>query len=127
LSTETQQSNAGIGWVALKGLLELFVTPLSLIAAMFLSTAHVCTYLYSLLTKDNCTSTIYAVGIYVSLGILALSALIVLLLTIFSPDNLIYDKGASLQKRGIPPYGQDGQIQKSKKSKPTTPPKQTNP
>lgn len=120
MSEPAQKNSLELTWNAIKALISLFVTPLSIIAVIFIWDIDFCRYLFGLITKDNYTYPIYTIAIYCTLAVLVITALVVLLLTIFSPDNLIYDKEASLRKRGIAPFGQDGLI-KGGKEKTTTP------
>lgn len=126
-NTPPQQSNSDFIVGGIKGIVSLFVTPLSLIAVMFLFSLHFCSELYGMMNLKSENSQMYIVGIYFMLGIALLSTLTVLFLTITNPDNLTYDKAASLLKRGFAPFGQDGKVQKGKQSNVTTTPNNSEP
>ena len=104
----------------MKGLISIFVTPLSLIAVVFIISEHLCSSLFDVLNKGVVNDAIY-VGIYTLLSIMVMSVIVLLLLTIFKPENLIYDKNAILQNRGITPYGTETSPKNKRSGKPTTP------
>lgn len=122
-SSPKESSGMDFAYSALKGIVSIFVTPMSLLAAMFIISYHCCANLFDQLKQqpNPISIDVIKIGIYTSLFIMTFTAVCTVILTFIKPENLIYDKLANLTGKGLAPYGTDETTKQTKTKKSTTP------
>lgn len=90
---------------------------------MFILSVKFAEHLFdTLVDKGEKFENLIRIGIYGTLGFAVLCGIIVLVLTIWKPENLIYDTKANLANKGIALYGSDSNPQRTLTTATTLPP-----